>query len=96
MKFLRYLLLPTTIVVVYWILGIPTLFLPESFFSSYKYGVITVGIITFIVGLFVFLKLIFLIVNREYKNALAVIIGIPIAVIIGFLSIILLLGFTGI
>ena len=97
MKLNYYLLLPSIVIGVYWILGIPILLFPEStFLLSYRYEVIIVGSVTFIVGLLVLLKLIFLVVNKEYKNALAVIIGIPIALVIGFISIILLLGFSGI
>jgi len=97
MKFTQYLFLPTLVTIVYWFLNIPILVFPKSeFLASGLYSNYIVGSVVLLVSIFVLWKLILLIVKKSYKNALAIIIGIPIAVGITFISIILLLSTSGI
>ena len=95
-KFVHYLFLPTSVVVVWWLLGIPLLVFPSSIFlQSNAYLNIFEEFLLGSMGVLLIVELVRLIRIRQYKNLAALLIGIPIAVLIGLTSVILLFS-TGI
>lgn len=93
LDFIHYLFLPTSIVVVWWLLGIPLLIFPNStFLQSNGYLNIFEECLLGLIGIFLIVELIRLICIKQYKNVLALIIGIPIAMLIGFISVMVLFG----
>jgi hypothetical protein len=92
-KFVHYLFLPTAIVVAWWLFGVPLFIFPNfNFLQSNIYSILVIGVLSCI-GIFIVADMIHLIYRKQYKNFAAIIIGIPLAFLIGFLSVILLFAF---
>ena len=94
-EFYKNLFLPTSIVLLYWLFNLPSFFLKLSFFESNLYEWIGLSVLILVVILIV-IKLVKLIYKKEYVLVGAIVLGIPVAVMLGFASIILLLGFSGV
>ena len=97
MKFKHYLFLPTIIVLVYWLFSLPILIFPQfAFFSSDLYSNKFATVVLTLATVFVVWKWVLLIVKKEYKNSIAVLLGFPLALVIGFVLTVLLFGVSGV
>lgn len=94
LKFIHCLFLPTVVVVVWWVVGLPLLLFPQLGYSTLYNNVSLVVVV--IVGVIIIAIDIYLFKKRQYRNAVAIIIGIPVAFVIAVISLILLFGFGGV
>lgn len=88
--------LPSITPLLIWALGSLDVIFPNiKFFESTFYSIVT-SIIVYSSIVFLLIKLIFFIKNKEYKNILLFIIGIILAVVVFFIGIVIILGASGV